>query len=140
MGAGLSSGIAAKILYPKKKVLVIAGDGGIVMNIAELETACRLRLDLTILILNDSGFGMIRWKQEDMQMPDFGLKFNNPDFVKLAESFGAKGYKIKKTEDLTKILKKALDSKGVNIIECPIDYSQNFKNLGANLQKEINNL
>jgi acetolactate synthase-1/2/3 large subunit len=140
MGAGLPSGIATKILFPKKKVLVIAGDGGIMMNIAELETACRLRLDLVVLILNDSGYGMIRWKQEDMKMPAFGLGFNNPDFVKLAQSFGAKGYKIKKTEDFLKILKKALNSKGVHVIDCPIDYSQNLKDLGVGLKSEINKI
>ncbi len=137
MGAGLPSGIAAKILHPEMKVLVIAGDGGIMMNIAEIETACRLELDLTILILNDSGYGMIRWKQEDMGMPAFGLDFNNPDFVKLAESFGAKGYRVGKTEDFAKILKEALNTKGVHIIDCPVDYSQNVNDLGIGLQAEI---
>ena len=137
MGAGLSSGIATKILFPEKKVLVISGDGGIMMNVGEIETACRLGLDLTILILSDSEFGMIRWKQESMGMPSFGLDFNNPDFVKLAESFGAKGYRVDKTGELKELLKKALDSKGVNIIDCPVDYSQNVKDLGTGLQSEI---
>lgn len=140
MGAGLSSGIAAKIIFPKKKVLVIAGDGGIMMNIGEIETAHRLNLDLTILILNDSSFGMIRWKQENMNMPSFGLNFNNPDFVKLADSFGVKGYRVKNVEDFSNILKKALNSKGINIIDCPIDYSQNVKDLGVDLLKEINEI
>ena len=140
MGAGLSSGIAAKIVNSDKKVLVIAGDGGIMMNIAELETACRLELDLTILILNDSGYGMIKWKQGQMDMDSFGLDFKNPDFVKLAESFGAKGYRINNTEEFVDILKQSLDSKGVHIIDCPVEYANNLKDLGVDLQEEIKNI
>ncbi len=124
MGAGLSSGIATKMLHPEKKVLVVAGDGGIMMNMAELETAVRLGLDLVILILNDSGFGMIRWHLKDMNIPEFGLSFNNPDFVMLAQSFGATGYKIEKANELASTLEKALNSKGVHIIDCPISYEE----------------
>ena len=137
MGAGLSVGISAKLLNPDKKVLVVAGDGGFMMNMAELETAQRLGLDLTILILNDSGFGMIRWHQEEMHLPTFGLDFKNPDFVKLAESFGATGYHISKTEDLLPTLKKALDTKGIHIIDCLIDYSYNTDALAKELQIAI---
>jgi acetolactate synthase-1/2/3 large subunit len=124
MGAGLPSGIAVKVLYPKKKVLVVAGDGGIMMNIAELETAVRLKLDLVVLILDDSGYGMIRWKQKSMDLPAFGLSFNNPDFVMLAKSFGAVGHKVTKASDLAKVLKKALGSHGVQVISCPISYNK----------------
>ena len=124
MGAGLPGGIATKILYPEKKVLVIAGDGGIMMSIAELETAVRLKINLVILILNDSGFGMIRWKQNDMNLPQFGLSFNNPDFIMLAKSFGAEGHKVSKVNDLEKILKLTLDSKGVHIIACSVNYAE----------------
>ena len=130
MGAGLPAGIAAKIIYPDKKVLVISGDGGIMMSIAELETAVRLKVNLTILILDDSGFGMIRWKQGDMGLTSFGLSFNNPDFVMLAKSFGATGYKINKAEDLGPVLKNTLNSKGVHIIACPINYDEANKILG----------
>lgn len=126
MGAGLPAGMAAKLINPSKKVLVVAGDGGIMMNIADLETAVRLKLDLTVLILKDNGFGMIRWKQQESHMKNFGLTFNNPNFVKLAESFGAHGYKVTKAQDLKKTLKTALSKKGVNIIECSIDYEENY--------------
>jgi acetolactate synthase-1/2/3 large subunit len=122
MGAGLPSGIATKILYPNKKVLVVAGDGGIMMSIGELETAVRLKIDLVVLILDDSGYGMISWKQKKMNLPSFGISFNNPDFVMLAKSFGATGYKVEKTEALLPFLKKAFNSKGVHIIACPINY------------------
>jgi acetolactate synthase-1/2/3 large subunit len=122
MGAGLPAGIALKILFPEKKVLVVAGDGGIMMSISELETAVRLKINLVVLVLDDSGFGMIRWKQHDMNLSSFGLSFNNPDFVMLAKSFGALGYKVSKAEDLAPLLKKTLDEKGVHIIACPINY------------------
>ncbi len=130
MGAGLPSSMALKMLYPSKKVLVVAGDGGIMMSMGDLETAVRLKLDLVVLILDDSGYGMISWKQKKMKLPDFGLSFNNPNFVELAESFGAKGYKISKAEDLGEILKQALNSKGVHIIACPISYEKSNEVLG----------
>jgi acetolactate synthase-1/2/3 large subunit len=125
MGAGLPAGIAAKMLNPEKKVLVVAGDGGVMMNISELETAKRLNLDLVVLILNDSGFGMIKWKQGDMNLPNFGLEFTNPDFIKLAESFGAIGHRITDAQEFKPTLEKALNSKGIHIIDCPVDYSEN---------------
>ena len=140
MGAGLPAGIATKILNPDKKVLVVAGDGGFMMNVAELETAKRLGIDLTILLLNDSGLGMIKWKQKDMGFQNFGLEFTNPDFVKLAESFGVNGYKISNANEFESVLQKALNSKGINLIECPIDYSKTNEALGQKLKDEINNL
>ena len=124
MGAGLPSGIALKILYPNKKVLVVAGDGGIMMSIGDLETAVRLKIDLVVLILDDSGFGMIRWEQKELNLPPFGLSFNNPDFIMLAKNFGATGHKIDKIKDFASILQKVLDLKGVHIIACPINYNK----------------
>lgn len=126
MGAGLPSGMAAKLINPSKKVVVVAGDGGIMMNIAELETAVRLELNLTVLILKDDGYGMIRWKQQESHMKNFGLSFGNPDFVKLAESFGGHGYRVNKADDLKKILKQTLSKTGLHIIECAIDYEENY--------------
>jgi len=96
MGAGLSVAMASKMVYPDRKVMAICGDGGFMMNSQELETAVRLNLDLTVLILNDSGYGMIKWKQRDMGFEDFGLDFKNPDFVKYAESYGASGHRVEK--------------------------------------------
>lgn len=123
MGAGLPSAIAAKLVNPNKKVLAVVGDGGFMMSVQEMETAVRLNLDLVILILNDSGFGMIKWKQEGMGYKNFGLEFSNPDFVKLAESFGAHGYRVEKVGDLQEILKNSLNSTGVHLIEVPVNYS-----------------
>jgi len=125
MGAGLPSAMMAKIMYPEKQVMTVVGDGGFMMNSQEVETAVRLGLDLVIVIINDSGYGMIRWKQQNMGMEDFGLKFSNPDFVKYAESFGAFGHRVTKTEGFKDLLMKTLNTKGVHIIEVPIDYSEN---------------
>ncbi len=112
------------------------------MNLADLETAVRLKLDLTIIILNDNGYGMIKWKQKSMNLEDYGLNFSNPDFEKLAESFGASGHgrKIKSVSDFENCLKNVINSKGINIIELPIDYSENNTYFGSDLAKKVKEL
>lgn len=135
MGAGLGSGVAAKLLNPDKPVVVIAGDGGFMMNLADLETAIRLKLDLVIVIVNDNGYGMIKWKQSSMGLEDYGLSFGNPDFVRLAESFGASGHRPESAEDFRPTLEKALQAGGVHIIDLPIDYSENETLIGENLRR-----
>ena len=127
MGAGLPSGMAAKLVYPDRKVVVVAGDGGFMMNSQELETAVRLNLDLVVIIINDSGYGMIKWKQDAQQLPSFGLDYMNPDFVRYAESYGAKGYRVTKADDLATLLNSTLNEKGVHVIDVPIDYSENAR-------------
>jgi acetolactate synthase-1/2/3 large subunit len=125
MGAGLPSAMAASLLYPKRKVVAVCGDGGFMMNSQELETAQRLGLNLTVLILRDDGYGMIRWKQQSMGFSDFGLGFTNPDFVTYAAAYGARGTRIERTDDFLPTLKAALDSPGVHVIDVPVDYSEN---------------
>ena len=87
MGAGLPSAMLAKLINPNKRVVSVCGDGGFMMNSQELETAVRLGLNLTVIILNDNAYGMIKWKQEGMGFDNFGLDYKNPDFVKYAESY-----------------------------------------------------
>ncbi|MET0285648.1 MAG: acetolactate synthase large subunit [Polyangiales bacterium] len=125
MGAGLPSGMMAALLDPKKKVISVAGDGGFMMNSQELETAVRLKLNLVVLIIEDKGYGMIRWKQGAAGFADWGLGFDNPDFVKYAEAYGAKGIRVQRTEDLLPTLQRALDEGGVQLVVVPIDYSVN---------------
>ncbi|MHA2394054.1 MAG: acetolactate synthase large subunit [Promethearchaeota archaeon] len=137
MGAGLPSAIAAKLLFPERKVLAVCGDGGFMMNSQEVETALRLNLDLTVLILNDNAYGMIKWKQQARNFEEFGLDFNNPDFIKYAESYGAYGHRVNSTPDLKNLLKNCLESKGVHIIEVPVDYSENEKVLIRELQDKV---
>ena len=124
MGAGLASGLEAKRINPDKNVVVITGDGGLVMNLGDLETAVRMKLDLTVVILNNSSYGMIKWKQVGANMPMWGLDFGNPDFVKMAESFGAKGYRVDNKDDYEAVLSKTLNEKGIKIIDLAFDYPQ----------------
>ncbi|MFC1556022.1 acetolactate synthase large subunit, partial [candidate division KSB1 bacterium] len=122
MGAGLPSAIGAKLVYPDRKVIAICGDGGFMMNSQELETAVRLKLDLTVIILNDNAFGMIKWKQADMGLQDFGLDLKNPDFMKYAESYGAYGHKVGSVGVFAPQLEECLNTPGVHLLEVPISY------------------
>jgi acetolactate synthase-1/2/3 large subunit len=105
--------------------MAICGDGGFMMNSQEMETAVRLKLNITVLILNDNSYGMIRWKQANMGFSDWGLTYGNPDFVKYAESYGANGYRVGSAAELPELLSKCLNTPGVNLIEVPVDYSDN---------------
>ncbi|NOU59755.1 acetolactate synthase large subunit [Marinifilum caeruleilacunae] len=133
MGAGFPSAMAAKMVYPERAVVSVCGDGGFMMNSQELETAVRLGLHVVIVILNDSAYGMIKWKQAAQKFENFGLDYANPDFVKYAESYGAKGHRVEKSEDFSKILNECLQSKGVHLIDVPVDYSENHKVLNEEL-------
>lgn len=136
MGGGLPVAIAAKKINPDKKVVAICGDGGFMMNSQEIETAIRLKLDLIILVLRDNGYGMIRWKQASMHLPDFGLEFGNPDFPAYARSYGAFGYHIKTTGELEQTLRSCMDKKGIHLIEVPINYSENESVLIEELKRK----
>ncbi len=125
MGAGLASAMLAKLIYPEKKVISVSGDGGFMMNAQELETAVRLGLDLVVIILNDSAYGMIKWKQEGMGFDNFGLDYNNPNFVTHADSYGAIGHRPDSVKSFESILKECLDSKGVHLIDLPVNYDLN---------------
>ena len=125
MGAGLPSAMAARLVHPNRAIMAICGDGGFMMNSQELETAVRLKLNLVVVILNDSAYGMIRWKQANMGFKDWGLQYNNPDFVKYAESYGAHGHRVDSAESLKPMMQKCIDTPGVHVIDCPVDYSEN---------------
>jgi acetolactate synthase-1/2/3 large subunit len=125
MGAGLPSAMCAALLFPKRKVVAVCGDGGFLMNSQELETAVRIGLNLVVVILRDDGYGMIQWKQDAMGLESYGLKFNNPDFVKYAEAYGATGVRITKARELLPALRSALDAGGIHVLDVPIDYSEN---------------
>ena len=125
MGAGVPSAMMASMLYPDRRVMAICGDGGFMMNSQELETAVRLKLNMVVLILNDNSYGMIRWKQSIGGFEDWGLEFENPDFVKYAESYGAHGHRIESTESFVDVLEGCFQQGGVHVVEAPVDYSEN---------------
>ena len=127
MGAGLPSAMGANIVYPDKKVIAICGDGGFMMNSQEIETAVRLQLNIVVIVLRDNAYGMIKWKQTGLGFDNWGLDYGNPDFVKYAESYGARGHRLDKTENLQSLLIKCLDTSGVDLVEIPVDYSENEK-------------
>ena len=126
MGIAVPGAIAAKLAYPDRTVVAVTGDAGFMMNSQEIETALRMKTPIVVLIWNDSEYGLITWHQ----LRHFGrpshIAFKNPDFVKYAESFGAKGYRVERGEDLVPTLKRAIADDTVVIIDCPVDYAQNM--------------
>ena len=112
---------------PGSQIVAVSGDAGFMINSQEIETALRVGTPTVVLIWNDSEYGLITWHQ----LRRFGrprhIEFSNPDFVKYAESFGAKGYRIERAADLVPTLKQALADNTVAIIDCPVDYSENMK-------------
>ena len=137
MGAGLPSAIMAAMLYPERRVMAVCGDGGFMMNSQELETAVRLKLNLVVLLIEDHAFGMIRWKQAVDHFPDFGMTFNNPDFVKYAEAYGAKGTRVSAVAELRSTLENAFAGGGVHLVIVPIDYSENTRVLVDELRERL---
>ncbi|WP_439499189.1 acetolactate synthase large subunit [Bosea sp. (in: a-proteobacteria)] len=134
MGAGLPSAMMAAMLFPKRRVMAVCGDGGFMMNSQEMETAVRLGLNLVVVILNDGAYGMIRWKQSVDKFPDFGMTFGNPDFVAYAQAYGAKGSRVSAVEELVPTLEAAFTGGGVHIVDVPIDYSENTRVLVEELR------
>ncbi len=126
MGIAIPGAVAAKLVYPNRKVVAVTGDGGFMMNCQELETAHRLSTAFVTIIFNDGGYGLIEWKQETQYQESSYIKFNNPDFVKFAESMNLKGYRIESAEDFLPTLKEALAQDVPAVIDCPIDYRENL--------------
>jgi acetolactate synthase I/II/III large subunit len=136
MGAGLPSAMMASLLYPQRRVLAVCGDGGFMMNSQELETAARLKLNLVVLILQDNAYGMIRWKQAVDGFADYGLTFNNPNFVTYANAYGLKGTRVEGANDLAPVLEAAFAGGGVHLVSVPVDYSENVRVLVNELREQ----
>ncbi len=127
MGIAVPGTIGAHLAFPDRKIIAVTGDAGFMMNSQEIETALRYKIPIVILIWNDSSYGLIEWKQRKAYGRISHVKFNNPDFVTYAESFGAKGYRVEKTEELLPLIKQALMDDTVSVIDCPVDYGENAK-------------
>ncbi|PSO70837.1 MAG: acetolactate synthase large subunit [Cyanobacteria bacterium QS_1_48_34] len=126
MGISIPGALAAKLVNPDKKVVAVTGDGGFMMNSQELETALRLGTPFVTLILNDSGYGLIEWKQINQFGKPAFIDFGNPDFVKYADSMELKGYRVESSADLIPTLKTALAEDVPTVIDCPVDYAENL--------------
>jgi acetolactate synthase-1/2/3 large subunit len=127
MSFALPGALGVKLARPEAKVLAVVGDGAFMMNSQEIETAVRERIPLVVLIWEDGGYGLIEWKMDLELGAHYYVKFNNPDVVTYAQSFGAKGYRINSAAELLPTLKAALDDDGVSLICCPVDYSENLR-------------
>ncbi|TDD70155.1 acetolactate synthase large subunit [Actinomadura rubrisoli] len=127
MGFAVPGAIAAKLAHPGRRVLAATGDGAFMMNSQELETAVREDIPITVLIWEDAAYGLIGWKMDLDLGTSSHITFGNPDFVRYAESFGARGYRIGAAEELLPTLRKALADDGVSVITVPVDYSHNLQ-------------
>ena len=126
MGIGVPGAIAAKLVHPERNIVTVTGDAGFLMNSQEIETALRIGTPIIILIWKDNEYGLITWHQKRTYGRQSHTSFTNPDFVKYAESFGAKGYRVEEAADLLPILKQAIKDNTVVVIDCPVDYSVNM--------------
>lgn len=127
MGFALPAAVAAKLVHPQRKVVTVSGDGGFLMNVQELETARRLDLAIVNVIFRDGGYNLIQWKQQTRLGRESGVEFGNPDFVGLAQAFGAKGYRVESARALAPALREALAWPGPTIVDVPVDYRENPK-------------
>jgi acetolactate synthase I/II/III large subunit len=127
MGIAVPGAIGAKLLYPQRRVLAACGDGGFLMSVQELETAVRAGANFVALIFEDSGYGVIKWKQLKRYGRPAFVNFNNPDFVVLAESFGCRGYRVTAAQELQPILEDAVRQQVPSVVACPVDYGENLR-------------
>ncbi|MEO0577755.1 MAG: thiamine pyrophosphate-dependent enzyme, partial [Pseudomonadota bacterium] len=127
MGFALPGAIAASLLYPERRILGIAGDGGFLMNVQEMETAKRLGVNPVMLVWEDGGYGLISWKQEAEFGRHTDLAFSNPDWIALANSFGWTGHYVSRARDLAGALESAFAEDGPSLVVIPIDYRENLK-------------
>ncbi|MDY0884666.1 acetolactate synthase large subunit [Dongia soli] len=110
---------------PEPNVFAICGDGDFLMNVQEMETARRLNADITVMVWEDGGYGLIAWKQDNEFGKHTDLAFGNPKWLELANAFGWQGQYVDKAKDLAPALRKAIDHKGPSLIVVPIDYREN---------------
>jgi acetolactate synthase-1/2/3 large subunit len=123
MGFAVPAAIAAKLVHPNRSVVTVNGDGGFLMNCQELETAVRLKTPIVNVIWENGQYGSIVWKQDKKFGSHFGTDFTNPDFVKLAESFGMPAWRCGSADEFGERLRHALGLDVPSLIVLPIDYS-----------------
>ena len=127
MGFALPGAMAAKLMYPERRVIAVCGDAGVLMNIQDLETARRLGLNFVVMIWEDNEYGLIKWKQQ-MQFDNHSdLAFSNPDWVMLAAAFGCKGIRCDDPAQLPQALAEAFAADVPTLLAIPVDYRENLK-------------
>jgi acetolactate synthase-1/2/3 large subunit len=127
MGFALPGAIGAKLVHPDRRVLALCGDAGFMMNVQEMETAKRLGTNIVAMVWEDKAYGLIEWKQDTEFGRHVDLSFDNPDFMKLADAFGWRGFRVARARDLAPTLEAAFDCGEPALVVVPIDYSENMK-------------
>jgi acetolactate synthase-1/2/3 large subunit len=127
MGIAVPGAIAAKLALPERRVVAVSGDGGFLMNSQELETAVRLGVAITVLVLRDGKFGVIQHHMDTRLGRHFGVDFGNPDLVTYAQSFGMRARRIERADDLLPALRSSFEANAPSLIDCPIDHRENQK-------------
>jgi acetolactate synthase-1/2/3 large subunit len=135
MGFALPGAIGAKLVHPDRRVLAICGDAGFMMNVQEMETAKRIGANVVAMVWEDKSYGLIAWKQDNEFGKHTDLTFDNPDFMKLADAFGWRGFRVENARDLLQTLEEALACGQPALVVVPIDYSENVK-----LTKRLGNI
>ena len=128
MGFAMPGSLGAKMAFPEKNILSISGDAGFMMNVQELETAVRRKLNVVAMVWVDGEYGLIKWKQQDgFDGKHSDLAFGNPDFAKLAEAYGMWGREITAPDQLIPVLTEAFQQQGPALNAVPVDYAENTK-------------
>jgi acetolactate synthase-1/2/3 large subunit len=127
LGVGIPWAMAANLVYPGRKAVATVGDGGFLYSSMELETAVRLKQNITVLVFRDGGYNMVAFQQELLYGRTSGTDFGNPDIVKYAESLGCVGLRVNKPDELLPTLRKGLETPGVVVVDIPTDYSKNVE-------------
>ena len=127
MGFALPGAIAAALVHPDRNILAICGDGGFLMNVQEMETAKRLGVNMTVMVWEDGGYGLISWKQQQQFDRHTQLSFGNPDWMQLARAFGWSGHRVAGARDVKPVLERALAETGPSLVVVPIDYAENMR-------------
>jgi acetolactate synthase-1/2/3 large subunit len=137
MGAGLPSAIVASMLYPERRMLAVCGDGGLMMNSREMETAAPLGLNLVVLILQDNAYGIIRGKQAVDGFANWGLSFGNPNFREVCRGVWRQGLAGEVAGGLAPTLEAAFNAGGLHIVVVPADFSENIRVLVVDLRNSV---
>jgi acetolactate synthase-1/2/3 large subunit len=122
MGFGFPAALGAKLVYPERTVVAILGDGDFMMTVQDLETAVREKIAVKIMVINDNAYRVLAFRQQlQFQGRVYGTLHNNPDFIRLAESFGLRAWRLEQPGDVESVLREALSLDGPTLIEVVTD-------------------
>ncbi|HAR7433178.1 acetolactate synthase AlsS [Staphylococcus aureus] len=138
LGVALPWAISAALVRPNTQVVSVAGDGGFLFSSQDLETAVRKNLNIIQLIWNDGKYNMVEFQEEMKYKRSSGVDFGPVDFVKYAESFGAKGLRVTNQEELEAAIKEGYETDGPVLIDIPVNYKDNIK-LSTNMLPDVFN-